>query len=81
MKIARYASATEITLANGTTVLVSYSTPVAAFVPGKSGALVADYLQSRTTAKHVTQFMSRNGLTVRNVVTLADIAALLPEGV
>lgn len=76
MKITRYASATEIELPNGTLVLVSYSTPVAAFVPGKKGALVAAERYSNTTSRHVRAFLERHGLT-GNPVPQADIAALL----
>lgn len=43
---------TEIEKANGVTVLFSYSTPVAAFVPDK-GALVTNKHYSVTTSKHV----------------------------
>lgn len=76
MNIKRYGSATEITKANGTAVLVSYSTPVAAFVPGQKGAMVAQERYSRTTSRHVAEFCKRHGLTPREVPQ-SDIAALL----
>ena len=79
MKINRYASATEIELANGIAVLVSYSTPVAAFVPGQRGAMVARERYSRTTSKHVSAFLRRHNLT-RREVPQSEIAALLGEG-
>lgn len=76
MKIKRYASATEIEKSDGTTVLVSYSTPVAAFVPGERGAMVSEEKYSRTTSKHVAAFLRRHALTP-NEVPQARIAALL----
>lgn len=51
---------TEIERENGVTVLYSYSTPVAAFVPGKGG-LVSSKKYSRTTSKHVNQAVARWG--------------------
>lgn len=57
---------TEIQKANGVTVLFSYSTPVAAFVPGK-GALVTNKHYSRTTSKHVNQAVARWGATRHDV--------------
>lgn len=76
MKIKRCASATELEFADGTTVLMSYDTPVAAFVPGKRGAMVAVERYSKTTSKHVSQFLTRHSLT-RNEVPQAEIAAVL----
>ena len=49
---------TEIEKANGVTVLYSYSTPVAAFVPGKGG-LVTNKFYSRTTSKHIGLALKR----------------------
>jgi hypothetical protein len=48
---------TEITKADGTTILYSYSTPVAAHVPGKG------YLRTRrhfsvTTSKHINKWIA-----------------------
>lgn len=76
MKFTRYANATEIEKADGTTILVSYSTPVAAFVPGKRGAFVATERYSNTTSRHVRAFLERHNLT-GNPVPQAEIAALL----
>lgn len=80
MKITRYASATEIELSNGTAVLVSYSTPVAAIVYGAGTgryAIVADEKYSRTTTKHIEQFLSRHGLASRVEVPQSNIARYL----
>jgi hypothetical protein len=51
---------TEIEKDNGVTVLYSYKTPVAAFVPGK-GALCTTQKYSVTTSKHVNAAVSRWG--------------------
>jgi hypothetical protein len=78
MNIKRYASATEIELSNGTTVLVSYSTPVAAFVPGR-GYVQSEEHYSRTTTKHIRDFLRRNGCSTNNPPTVpaAELAAML----
>lgn len=57
---------TEIEKDSGVTVLYSYSTPVAAFVPGKGG-LVTDKKYSRTTSKHVNQAIARWGCSKTEV--------------
>jgi len=54
------ANQTEVELADGTTVFFSYKTPVAAHIPGK-GYAKTDKSWSRTTSKHIGQFISRNG--------------------
>ncbi len=51
---------TEIELANGVTILYSYQTPVAAFVPG-SGGLVSRTKYSPTTGRHVNMALDRWG--------------------
>jgi len=43
---------TQVCLSNGTIVFVSYSTPVAAFIPGR-GCVKTAHFWSRTTSKHV----------------------------
>jgi hypothetical protein len=57
---------TELEKPNGVTVFYSYSTPVAAFVPGKGG-LATTERYSKTTSKHVTQAFSRWGCSRVNV--------------
>lgn len=57
---------TEVEKSDGTTVLYSYQTPVAAFVPGK-GALCTSKKYSVTTSKHINQAVSRWGATRVNV--------------
>lgn len=57
---------TEIEKQDGTTVLYSYSTPVAAFVPGK-GALCTSKKHSVTTSKHINQAVTRWGATRHDV--------------
>jgi len=50
------ANKTVLTLADGTEVLFSYGTPVAAFVPGQ-GWLRTERRWSVTTSKHITQWL------------------------
>ena len=58
---------TEVQLADGTLVLVSYVTPVAALVPGKGWIRTADKWSS-TTNKHVNAWLRKNcGGTVQTV--------------
>jgi hypothetical protein len=58
---------TEVTLADGTIVLISYATPVAALVPGK-GWIRTAFKHSATTTKHVNAWLRQNcGGTVQSV--------------
>lgn len=57
---------TEVEKQDGTTILYSYKTPVAAFVPGK-GALCTSKRYSVTTSKHVNQAVARWGATRHDV--------------
>jgi hypothetical protein len=50
---------TEVTLANGTEILFSYSVPVAAIVPGK-GWIRSAFKHSATTTKHVNAWLRKN---------------------
>lgn len=53
------ANQTELTTADGTLILYSYQTPVACW---KDGAFYrTEISHSRTTQKHITQFMRRHG--------------------
>lgn len=65
---------TEIERADGVTILYSYSTPVAAFVPGR-GALVSATKYSVTTSRHVNQAVERWSAT-RHEVPQAEIDSL-----
>lgn len=47
---------TTVTLTDGREVLVSYQTPVAAFIPGR-GYVASATKWSRTTSRHVNDFM------------------------
>ncbi len=49
---------TELVKADGTTVLFSYNTPVAVFVPGR-GTLCSTKKYSMTTSRHVNQQLKR----------------------
>lgn len=58
---------TEVSLADGTCILFSYSTPVAALVPGK-GWIRSAFKHSATTTKHVNAWLRKNcGGTVQDV--------------
>lgn len=54
------ANATEVQLTPDVTVLFSYQTPVACHVAG-IGYARTDIAHSRTTQKHITQWLARNG--------------------
>ena len=66
---------TEIELNNGTIVLYSYSTPVAALVPSRGG-LCSSTKYSATTSRHVNFAISRWGCnkTVVDQSEIDDIA-------
>lgn len=67
------ANMTEVEFADGTTVLVSYKTPVAAFVSGR-GLLVTDTFFSNTTSRHINAWARKNCPTAtRTKVPQADI--------
>lgn len=57
---------------NGTVVLFSYKTPVAALVAGKR-MIVTDTHYSRTTSKHINQAAARWGAMERKTVPQADL--------
>jgi hypothetical protein len=52
-----------------TIIFFSYNTPVAAFIPGE-GYVVTDRKWSVTTSKHVSQWLSRHGVSRANVSTV-----------
>jgi hypothetical protein len=54
------ANQTEVTLSDGTTILFSYETPVACHIPGE-GYYRTEQNWSRTTNKHIGQFIGRHG--------------------
>ena len=49
----------EVSLADGTEILFSYGTPVAALVPGK-GWIRSAFKHSVTTSKHVNAWLRKN---------------------
>jgi hypothetical protein len=60
-------TSTQVSLADGTEVLYSYSTPVAALVPGK-GWMRTEQFYSKTTSKHINAWLQKNcGGTVQTV--------------
>ena len=61
------ANQTEVSLADGTEILFSYGTPVAALVPGKGWIRTAQKW-SATTSKHINAWLRANcGGTVQDV--------------
>jgi hypothetical protein len=63
-----------ITLSNGTRVMFSYDTPVAAYVPGIGYMRTATHF-SKTTSKHINEWLSGAEHTV---VQQQEIERLLP---
>lgn len=57
------------------TILFSYETPVAAFVPGRGAVCTAEKF-SRTTSKHVSAAVARWGCS-RTDVPASEFAALI----
>jgi hypothetical protein len=52
-------TSTQVSLSDGTEVLFSYSTPVAALVPGK-GWMRTEQFYSTTTSKHINAWLRKN---------------------
>jgi hypothetical protein len=65
---------TVLTLTNGTRILYSYSTPVAAYVIGR-GYLRTDQHYSATTSKHINVWLDG---AEYEIVTQAEIDSLVP---
>lgn len=64
---------TSLTLKDGTEIFFSYSTPVAAYIPGR-GYVKTDEKYSVTTSKHINSFVPPNA----EVVPQSDINDLVP---
>ncbi len=65
MKIRQVGSnKTELHLSDGTVILFSYETPVAALIPGKGYVRTSTHY-SRTTSKHIGQWL--DGITAATV--------------
>jgi hypothetical protein len=62
-------TSTQISLADGTEVLFSYSTPVAALVPGK-GWIRTEQFYSTTTSKHINRWFAENKSTAAEVASV-----------
>lgn len=67
---------TEVELSSGVTVLYSYTTPVAVFVPGE-GALCTTTRYSVTTSRHINKAVARWGAT-RHDVPQERLNSLVP---
>jgi len=67
------ANRAEVVLANGVAVLVSYHTPVAAYIPGRGYVRTAERY-SRTASKHVHQWI---GIETAEAVPQSELAALI----
>lgn len=70
------ANRNELTLADGTKVLFSYETPVAAFVPG-CGHCRTTQNYSPTTSKHIAQWLTDGGALGAREVPQSEIDALV----
>lgn len=53
-------NATVVQLSEGREILLSYGTPVAAFIPGE-GYIATDRKYSVTTSRHVNQYLNGSG--------------------
>ena len=60
---------TQVSLADGTEVLFSYSTPVAALVPGK-GWMRTEHKWSNTTTRHINSWLAENASTYAEVASV-----------
>lgn len=79
LEIKRYASATEFHKADNTIVLLSYNTPVAAFIPGEGFYQTIEFY-SRTTSKHMSQFFARHGSKRTPLpITAQKLQELMPK--
>jgi hypothetical protein len=67
---------TEVQLADGTQVLYSYVTPVAALVPGR-GWVRSSYKWSATTTKHINAWLRKNCGGEVQIVSQWDIDQLV----
>jgi hypothetical protein len=63
------ANQTEVELNNGDTLFFSYKTLVAAHISGQ-GFLKTTEHYSKTTSKHINQWLTRNGATLDKVVNV-----------
>lgn len=73
--MAKPSNVSHIELSDGRTVLTSYGTPVAVFVPG-SGVIAHNHRYSVTTSRHVSQFAGK--ATITRVDDAAFAAAIAP---
>ena len=65
-------AAREYRYPNGAHVLFSYATPVGAYIPGL-GWLETERKYSRTTSKHVTQWLRRQGYPYTQKATETEL--------
>lgn len=70
---------TRVQLTDGREVLVSYQTPVAAYIPGR-GYVRSDKYWSRTTSKHVSQYCGRPGQGNEVVPDVEFLKLISPMG-
>lgn len=62
-------TSTQVSLADGTEVLFSYSTPVAALVPGR-GWMRTEEFYSTTTSKHINRWFAENKSNAAEVASV-----------
>lgn len=65
------ANQTQLEMSTGVIVFFSYKTPVAAFIPG-TGYLRTNHKWSRTTSKHINQWLRRMTGTANPTLTEVD---------
>lgn len=65
-------SAYEWCYENGAHILMSYTTPVGAYIPGE-GFIETEQKFSRTTSKHITQWKQRQGASHTRVVPQSEL--------
>jgi hypothetical protein len=68
------ANRTAIEFNDGSAVLFSYATPVAAFLPG-TGYVRTDKAWSRTTSKHITLWLDGANAAIRPQTFFDDMAS------
>lgn len=66
---------TEVETASGVTVFFSYNTPVAAHIPGK-GFIKTAKQWSKTTSKHVNQWLNKQGSGKAEIVDQEELNKL-----
>ena len=71
----------ELTLRDGTKILFSYDTPVAAYLPPAAGKLEGHYqtgsYYSKTTTRHIHGWMQSRGVVAPGILPAAELAEIV----